>query len=151
MNISEKLRFMNRISWVAKHEDGIVFASGMTFNQVQNDAKNYISDMFCTGTHNAVDEMGIGTGGTGSGAVTLTALVAHASHEAISSGSGITDAGTGGVDFTASFTNVNGSVDEAGLFPDAYDGGVMYFYNDTGLGVPLTVTDTLTINWEMNY
>ena len=149
--MNDKFNIIGHIKWELHDKDGNLKDWGEHSNQVQHDVMNYFSDMLVSGTVNTIDEMAIGSG-SGQTA-SATALASHVSHEAISSGSGLTDKGTDGVEAQASFTNVAATITEAGLFPDGYAGGKMYFYNDSafGSGVTLQTSDTLTITWSISW
>lgn len=143
--MKESLGFKNIVEWQKIDAEGHVVDSGMVENQVQTLVKERVIDALDTGTlTSAIVAMAVGTSSGANAAA--AALVSKASDEDLSAQTQPTSTSLQNV---ASFTNITGTITEAGLFDATGCTDDMYFYND-GLSVALTATDTLQITWTVN-
>lgn len=145
MKKEDGLGFENIIKWKAWHKDGSVFAEGEKHNQVQTLVKESVIDALDTGSMNAIIEMAIGTASGAS--ASSTHLWSQSSYEDITGGQ--TQPTSTSLQNVGSFTNVSGTITEAGLFSVTGCASGMYFYDD-GLNVTLSASDTLQITWTVN-
>jgi len=129
--------------------DGNLVETREVKNVITNDGKNEVAGLICAdqaSSYTAFDYIGIGTGTT-SASATDTALENETDRQAATGTLTTTSVTDDTMQLVASFTGINATITEAGVF-NASTGGTM-LARQTFSGIPLTTNDTLEVTYKV--
>ena len=144
--MNDGLRFYGRLDYILYDEDGNIKDCGYVKNNVQDLLLTGVIDALDTGTFPTAQPgwMAIGTGDAAGSA--SSNLMSKVSNEALTSQTQPTSVSLANV---ATFTGVNATIQEAGLFNVAACTSGMLLYNHA-LNVVMTSADSLQITWTLS-
>ena len=129
--------------------DGNLVETREVKNVITNDGKNEVAGLICAdqaSSYTAFDYIAVGTGTT-SASATDTALENETDRQAATGTLTTTSVTDDTMQLVASFTGINATITEAGVF-NASTGGTM-LARQTFSGIPLTTNDTLEVTYKV--